>query len=105
MGDNFKHLADTNLNLSSQITGAPPIPQRRTGDDFSQTIVTFSEMLGTTGDPKNGVCLDTLLSPSLPHLGCLWQLFSELLTAVYIATLFASRRQSLLSSWISIPQP
>lgn len=66
------------------------IPQRRIGDGFPQTIVTFNEMLGTTGYPKNGVCLETLLSPSLLLLGCLWQLFSKLLTAVHIATPFAS---------------
>lgn len=80
--------------------------QRRIWGGFPQTIITFHQMLGTTGDPKNGVHLETFHSPSLPRLGRLWQLFSKLLTVVHIATpptfWYA---KSYLSSQISVPQP
>lgn len=80
--------------------------QRRIWGGFPQRIITFHPVLGTTGDPKNGVHLETFHSPSLPRLGCLWQLFSKLLTVVHIATpptfWYA---KSYLSSQISVPQP
>lgn len=52
------------------------VAQGRTGDVFPQTIIPFNQMLGTTRDPKNGVCLRDF---PLPCSGCLWQLFPKLL--------------------------
>lgn len=80
------------------------VAQGRTGDVFPQTITLFNQMLGTTGDPKNAVCLETFYSLVQDACGSFflnyWLLFTlqhYLLFDMLVITLFTNFNPTALN--------